>query len=123
MLTPLIPRTRKMVGSMVPILPSYRLVCLSEPHFDVPAQSVLPVTSSPEGPWFQTFTSPSPTPVNDVCRVTQQPSIELAQMLSVDQLRFRRSSHPDDCFSVDTFAPHRHQCLFGLHMGRLRESF
>lgn len=44
-------------------------------------------------------------------------------MLSVDQLRFRRSSHPDDCFSVDTFASHRHQCLFGLHIGRLRESF
>ncbi|KAL4073767.1 hypothetical protein J3A83DRAFT_4231221 [Scleroderma citrinum] len=62
-------------------------------------------TNSPQETWIHFHTSPSPTPANETCQMGQQPSVELSQML------------------VDTFAPHRHQCLLGLHMGRLRESF
>ncbi|KIK24767.1 hypothetical protein PISMIDRAFT_373909 [Pisolithus microcarpus 441] len=72
----------------------------STPHSPFPPS----VTGSPQESWVQFHMSPSPTP-SDACQVSQQPSAEFAQML------------------VDTFAPHRHQCLLGLHMGRLRDSF
>ncbi|KAF8840868.1 hypothetical protein BDN67DRAFT_996514 [Paxillus ammoniavirescens] len=62
-------------------------------------------TNSPQHSWIQGMPSPSPTPFSDVYQFDQQPTIELAQML------------------VDIFSSHRHQCLLGLHMGRLRESF
>ncbi|KIJ18475.1 hypothetical protein PAXINDRAFT_167077 [Paxillus involutus ATCC 200175] len=62
-------------------------------------------TNSPQHSWIQGVPSPSPTPFSDVYHFDQQPTIELAQML------------------VDIFSSHRHQCLLGLHMGRLRESF
>lgn len=63
------------------------------------------VTSSPQETWIHCHISPPPTPANEACQMGQQPSVEYSQML------------------VDTFAPHRHQCLLGLHMGRFRESF
>ena len=80
------------------------------------------VTGSPQENWIQFHASPSPTPANEPCQMGQQPSIEFSQMLSVTLLL------SSDSFSwskrrVDTFTPHRHQCLVGLHMGRLRESF
>ncbi|EGO00414.1 hypothetical protein SERLA73DRAFT_73137 [Serpula lacrymans var. lacrymans S7.3] len=62
-------------------------------------------TNSPHGSWIQGVPSPSPTPFSDPWHEEQQPTVELAQML------------------VDIFSPHRHQCLLGIHVGRLRESF
>ncbi|KAG6336646.1 hypothetical protein ID866_2453 [Astraeus odoratus] len=74
--------------------------------FSAPHSPFLPsVIGSPPESWIQCHTSPSPTPANDACLISQQPSVDFAHLL------------------VDTFAPHRHQCLFGLHIGRFRESF
>ncbi|KAF9227088.1 hypothetical protein BS17DRAFT_695872 [Gyrodon lividus] len=69
------------------------------------ALNPLAATNSPQHSWLQGVPSPSPTPFSDVYHTDQQPTTELAQML------------------VDIFSSHRHQCLFGLHIGRLRESF
>ncbi|KIJ60067.1 hypothetical protein HYDPIDRAFT_32641 [Hydnomerulius pinastri MD-312] len=73
----------------------------SAPHSPFPPSA----TNSPQSSWIQGVPSPSPTPFSDAYHTDQQPTIELAQML------------------VDIFSSHRHQCLLGLHMGRLRESF
>ncbi|OJA14047.1 hypothetical protein AZE42_05218 [Rhizopogon vesiculosus] len=63
------------------------------------------VNSSPQSSWIQGIPSPSPTPFKDIYHEEPHFTIELAQTL------------------VDIFSSHRHQCLLGLHMGRLRESF
>ncbi|KAF9237442.1 hypothetical protein BU15DRAFT_75985 [Melanogaster broomeanus] len=73
----------------------------SAPHSPFPPSA----SSSPQHSWIQGVPSPSPTPFSEVYHADHQPTVEFAQML------------------VDIVAPHRHQCLLGLHMGRLRESF
>ncbi|KAH7912432.1 hypothetical protein BJ138DRAFT_1004480 [Hygrophoropsis aurantiaca] len=65
----------------------------------------LSATNSPQSSWLQGVPSPSPSPFTDTFQEEPQPTVEFAQML------------------VDIFSSHRHQCLLGIHMGRLRESF
>ncbi|KAG8214184.1 hypothetical protein J3R82DRAFT_10973 [Butyriboletus roseoflavus] len=73
---------------------------LSAPHSPLPPSA----TSSPQHSWIQCAPSPSPTPFSEAFHVEQQPTVDLALML------------------LDIFSSHRHQCLLGLHMGRLRDS-
>ncbi|EIW83525.1 hypothetical protein CONPUDRAFT_52497 [Coniophora puteana RWD-64-598 SS2] len=75
------------------------------PHSPFPSGKIplsLPHWFSPGGSWIQGVPSPSPTPFSDYL---DEPAPELALML------------------IDIFSSHRHQCLLGIHMGRLRDSY